>query len=195
MRNIKSIVQKVYQKIIDEDYTIETIEELCTLIGISKKTFYKEYPSKEQFIFDLLSYFNEELVNDLEKLIENEYESVLKVITIFQILVYKTRQRDKIQEFYGKQNQVTEFFAEIYRMVFINSISKLLEKMNDDGVLNTETNFHLFSEVLIKFTIYALKNNSIKNNETNSNLMVNNLLINALKGICNVSEHSKIDAF
>ena len=67
--------------------------------------------------------------------------------------------------------------------------------MNDDGVLNTETNFHLFSEVLIKFTIDALKNNSIKNNETNSNLMVNNLLINALKGICNVSEHSKIDDF
>ena len=53
-----NIVQKVHHKIIQENYTIDAIDELCSLIGISKKTFCKEYPQKEQFILDLLSLFN-----------------------------------------------------------------------------------------------------------------------------------------
>ncbi len=99
----KNIVQKVHYKIIQENYTIDTIDELCSLIGISKKTFYKEYPSKEQFIMDLLSLFNEETANDLEKLIDSENESVIKVILTFQILVFKTYQRNKIQNCYKKK--------------------------------------------------------------------------------------------
>ena len=99
----KNIVQKVHYKIIQENYNIDTIDELCSLIGISKKTFYKEYPSKEQFIMDLLSLFNEETANDLEKLIDSENESVIKVILTFQILVFKTYQRNKIQNCYKKK--------------------------------------------------------------------------------------------
>ncbi len=58
--------------------------------------------------------------------------------------------------------------------------------MKDSDFLNSEINLYLFSEILVKFTIDALKNKPINNNETSGNLMLNNLLINAFKGICNI---------
>jgi hypothetical protein len=186
----KNIVQKVHHKIIQENYTIDTINELCSLIGISKKTFYKEYPSKEQFILDLLSLFNKETANDLEKLTDSKNESVIKVIETFKVLVFKTYQRNKIQNCFKKQNQLKEFLEEEFQIIFTNKVTKLLEKMNNASVLNIKTNYFLFSQVLVKFTIDA-----IKNNLENHNLVVEYLLINSLKGICNNLEHKKIDDY
>jgi hypothetical protein len=191
----KSIVQKVYQKIIQDDYTIRTIMELCNSIGISKKSFYKVYSSKDSFILDLLSFLNSETSNELEKNFESENELVVKVIQTFHLLFNISYKKNKITDCYGKQNQETEFLTEVFILIFTNYITKILEKIDDKGCLNPETNYYLFSEVLVKFTINALRNNDIENNETNSNLIVDHLLINALKGICAISEHSKIDKF
>lgn len=191
-KDTKSIVKTVYEKIIQESYTIETIDELCSLIGISKKTFYKEYPSKEEFILNLLSIFNNETASELEKIIDNEFELITNTIDVIFLLAKKIYKRNTIQKCLSKNSKLSEYLEEEFETIFTNTISRLLDKMNDKNFINSEINLYLFSEVLVKFTIDALKNNNIKNNETNGNLMVNNLLINALKGICNISEHKKI---
>ncbi len=90
---------------------------------------------------------------------------------------------------------MTEFLEEEFEIIFTNTVTKLLEKMNDASILNIKTNYFLFSEVLIKFTIDALKNNHYKYNPENNNLLVKYLLINALKGICVILEHKKIDDY
>lgn len=190
-----NILKNAHQKIIQENYTITTIAELCSSIGVSKKTFYKEHPSKEQFTFDLLSFFNTETSCELEKIIESDNELVIKIIQTLQILVIKSYKKNKIIDCYGKENQVTEFFAEVFRMIFTNTVTKLLEKMNDASVLKIETNYFLFSEVLVTFTIVASKSNHHKYNPENNNLLLKHLLINALKGISAISEYEKIDNY
>ena len=192
--NKNNIVHKLYHKIIQDDYTISTISELCSIVGISKKTFYNQYTSKEEFLLDLLSHFNEETATELEKLIESENDLVIKIIQTFKTLIFKTYKKNKIQECYNKQNKLSEFLEEEFEMIFTNTITKLLEKMNDESVLNQGTNYFLFSEVLVKFTIDALKNNH-KHNSENNKLLIKHLLINALKGICAISEYKKIDDY
>ena len=108
------------------------------------------------------------------------------------LLVKKIHKRNSIQKSLSKNSQLSEYLEEEFETIFTNTITNLLDKMNESNFLNTETNVYFFSEILVKFTIDALRNVSINNNETNSNLMVNNLLINALKGICTISEHKKI---
>jgi anthranilate/para-aminobenzoate synthase component I len=194
-KDTKNIDEIVYLKIIDENYTIQTIEQLCKLIGISKKTFYKEYPSKEQFILNLLSIFNNETASELEKIIDNEYELVTNIIDVIFLLAKKIHKRNTIQKCLSKNTKLSEYLEEEFETIFTNTISNLLDKMNENNFMNSEINFYMFSEVLVKFTIDALKNSNLKNNENNDNLMVNNLLINALKGICNISEHKKIHEY
>ena len=105
----KNIVQKVHYKIIQENYTIDAIDELCSLIGISKKTFYKEFPSKEQFILNLLSIFNDETASELEKIIDNEYDLVNNIIDVIFLLAKKIHKRNKIQKCLSKNTKLSEY--------------------------------------------------------------------------------------
>lgn len=191
-KDTKCILKIVYQKIIEENYTIETIEDLCSLIGISKKTFYKDHPSKEQFILNLLSHLNTEITTEINKLLDDEDEIVIKIIKTIQILLLKSYKKNVIIESYGKQNQLIEFLDEEFEIAFTNVIIKLLDQMNDNDFLNSKANLYIFSEVLVKFSLDVMKHNHKKHNETNTNFLLKHLLVNALKGICEVSQHKII---
>lgn len=195
-KNIEnSITHKIYQKISQEDYTIGTISDLCSFFCISKKTVYKQFASKDEFLLILLTYLNAESANELEKIIGNEKEFITQIIQIFTMLISKTNKKNKIQESYGKQNQEIDFLNEIFRMIFTNIISKLLEKMNNKSALNIGINFFLFAEVVVKFIIETLNNKFHKNNSVQIDLFIKYILINSLKGICTISEHKKIDGY
>lgn len=196
MRNRKvEIVQKVFDKIIKEDFTIDNIDNLCSSISISKKTFYVNFKSKEEFLENVISQLNNEVSLELENLIKEQTEDTFKIINLLKSLINRVQKLYEILKCCERKNPFTDFLEEEFEMIFTNALTILLQKLEDDNQLKQKTNYILFAEILVKTTITIVVNSANRCNKLNQELLVKYLLINSLKGICNFKQQFIIDDY
>lgn len=188
-----TITKQIYGKLISENYKIDSVDELCSLIGISKKTFYLAYSSKEQFVIELFKYFNDTTALALENYLESKNEPCIKIILLMQTLVFLGCKKEYIIECQIKSNEAIENLDEEFEIMFSNTLIKILENMNDKKFLIPDINYYLYAEVLIKFILDIVKQNKKNINEINKHLFIKYILVNSLKGICIPSQNEIID--
>ncbi|WP_338732421.1 TetR/AcrR family transcriptional regulator [Mangrovimonas cancribranchiae] len=164
-----------------------TLDELATSVGISKKTIYKFYNSKEDLVVDSVSF----LVTDFEKtvsdIITKQQDPLVCIIEIYKhgferLKHFKPSFIFGLKKYYPKANQVFDAFRD---NIVNNTIYGLLQQAQQKELINTDVNLKLFCELYFnRFEEMAFKNNALFEIYSNAELL-NHFVIYNLKGISN----------
>ena len=130
-----------------------SIEDLCKELGISKKTFYVYFPSKDDLVDAMLHAHEEKITNDVHHLVANK--------TVVQLLVDWT----KIARQTEKSNHQTppvlydlkKYYPNLFKMhlkrvrrVMQQFLVQLLQKGQTEGIFRQEIDIEVAAMLMVK---------------------------------------------
>lgn len=167
-----------------------TMDELASELGISKKTIYKFFDSKEDLVIQcvelLIRNYKEEL-NDIGG------DPITAIILIYQkafqhVSHFKPSFIFGLKKYYPKANLIFDDFRDYLLNVVIFPYLVIAQT---EGIIRPEVNLKLFCDLyFVRFEEIALKNNNFFDNYSNEELLDHFVVYN-LRGI--TVEGYKID--
>ncbi|GAA4289503.1 TetR/AcrR family transcriptional regulator [Aestuariibaculum suncheonense] len=171
-----------------------TMDELASELGISKKTIYKFFDSKEDLVIQCVELLIKNYKDEIESLQGNDNsDPITSIIFIYKkafqhIAHFKPSFIFGLKKYYPKANLI---FDEFRTYILDNIIFPLLEKAQTEGIIRPEVNLRLFCDLyFVRFEEIALKNNTFFDKYTNEELLKHFVIYN-LRGI--TSEDYKLD--
>lgn len=163
-----------------------SMDELASSLGISKKTIYKCFGSKEALVIACVQYLIEAYKSDIKDSIKSEEVDPITNIIIFYKKAFEHLQYYKpsfifgLQKYYPKANLIFDDF----RNEFVNEIIfSLLQKAQEQGILLPKVNVQLFCDLYFKrFEEIAFKNSNLIEKYSQADLL-NHFIIFNLRGI------------
>jgi len=115
------------------------IETICKELGLTKGSFYHHFNNYEDFLNELLEYWNETYTLHIVKEIEKHQDNVLKQIEIINEMMYSKDLNIEVQfRILGMKDEKVQKYIEtidIYRLEIIKSIQrKLVPKATEEEV-------------------------------------------------------------
>lgn len=162
----KRILDSSLQRFLREGYVRVSVEDIALELGMSKKTFYKHFPSKDELIREVI----ESMLADLHARVRTIIESDNTFLERLEMLV----------SFLGRQvgwlalpmmRDVQRHLPHIWKVVeqfrrerISNDFQKLLRQGIEEGLIRSDVNVELF---LIAFTgaVEAVMNPSFLSNQ------------------------------
>lgn len=170
-----------------------TMDELAQTLGISKKTIYKYYSSKEDLVAASVTLLIENFNAHVEAIIVQQEDPLISIIEIYKkgfeyLKHFKPSFIFGLKKYYPKANIIFDDF----RQTIVNTtIYGLLEHAQQSKLIIKEVNLTLFCELYFnRFEEIAFKNNKLFETYSNEALL-NHFVIYNLKGIA-VSNYSNI---
>jgi AcrR family transcriptional regulator len=60
-----NIIEKVSLRFLTQGAKTVTMDDVCSILGISKKTLYQFFPTKESLLAEMLSYISEKIMTEI----------------------------------------------------------------------------------------------------------------------------------
>ncbi|WP_308993667.1 TetR/AcrR family transcriptional regulator [Mariniflexile litorale] len=162
-----------------------TMDELASELGISKKTIYKYFNSKEDLVVESVIFLINNFKDDINTIIASQNEPIISVILIYKkgfeyLKHFKPSFIFGLKKYYPKANTIFDDF----RDSFVNTtVYNLLYEAKKSGIIKPEVNLNLFCNLYFKrFEEIAFKNNNLFETYSNQELL-NHLIVYNLKGI------------
>ncbi|MCB0387653.1 MAG: TetR/AcrR family transcriptional regulator [Winogradskyella sp.] len=162
-----------------------TMDELAALLGISKKTIYKHFSSKEDLVVASVQYLISEYNQTLEHLIKTEKDPITSIILMYEkaferLRYFKPSFIFGLKKYYPSANKVFDNFRNDFVKVRVYGLLKDAKKK---GVLVNQVNLDLFCELYFKrFEEIAFKSNNLFDVHSNKELL-NHFIVYSLRGI------------
>lgn len=162
-----------------------TMDELAALLGISKKTLYKHFLSKEDLVVASVQYLISEYNQTLEHLIKTEKDPITSIILMYEkaferLRYFKPSFIFGLKKYYPSANKVFDNFRNDFVKVRVYGLLKDAKKK---GVLVNQVNLDLFCELYFKrFEEIAFKSNNLFDVHSNKELL-NHFIVYSLRGI------------
>jgi len=166
-----------------------TMDELAHTLGISKKTIYKYYSSKEDLVLASISLLIENFNITVDDIMAKQQDPLICIIEIYKmgfeyLKYFKPSFIFGLKKYYPKANLVFDAF----RHTIVNTtIYGLLEQAQQSKIIIEGVNLKLFCELYFNhFEEIAFKNNKLFETYSNEALL-NHFVIYNLKGISNTN--------
>ncbi|WP_418512537.1 TetR/AcrR family transcriptional regulator [Corallibacter sp.] len=162
-----------------------TMDELAALLGISKKTIYKYFSSKEDLVTASIHHLIHEYKYALEHLIKEEQDPIVSVILMYQkafehLKYFKPAFIFGLRKYYPCSNKVFDDFRDDFVK---NRVYNLLKIAQEKELLVHGINLELFCDIYLKrFEEIALKKNNLFEIYSNKDLL-NHFIVYSLRGI------------
>ncbi len=162
-----------------------TMDELAALLGISKKTLYKHFLSKEDLVTASIQYLIDDYNQTLEQLLQDEKDPITSIILMYdrafeRLKYFKPSFIFGLKKYYPESNKVFDDFRDSFVKV---RVYKLLEEAQKSGLLLEEVNLDLFCDLYFKrFEEIAFKSNNLFDIHSNKELL-NHFIVYSLRGI------------
>ncbi|WP_417888350.1 TetR/AcrR family transcriptional regulator [Xanthomarina gelatinilytica] len=162
-----------------------TMDELAALLGISKKTLYKHFLSKENLVTACIQYLIDDYNQTLEQLLQDQKDPISSIILMYEsafdrLKYFKPSFIFGLKKYYPASNKVFDDFRESFVKV---RVYKLLEEAQKSDLLLEKVNLDLFCDLYFKrFEEIAFKNNGLFEIHSNKE-MLNHFIIYSLRGI------------
>ncbi|MEZ4801339.1 MAG: TetR/AcrR family transcriptional regulator [Gelidibacter sp.] len=162
-----------------------TMDELANELGISKKTIYKYFESKEDLVAESVIFLIENFKDDIQTIVASQNEPITSIILIYQkgfehLKNFKPSFIFGLKKYYPKANTVFDDYRDSFTQT---TIYNLLVEAKSAGIIKPEVNLNLFCELYFKrFEEIAFKNNNLFDIYSNHELL-NHLIVYNLKGI------------
>ena len=162
-----------------------TMDELAGELGISKKTIYKYFNSKEDLVVESVIFLIEDFKDGIKTIMATQTDPIICIILIYKnafesLKHFKPSFIFGLKKYYPKANAIFDDFRD---HVTNNTILNLLVEAKKIGIIKPEVNLELFCNLYFKrFEEIAFNNNNLFEIYSNNDLL-NHLIIYNLKGI------------
>ncbi len=162
-----------------------TMDELANELGISKKTIYKYFESKEDLVVESVIFLIENFKDDIQTIVASQNEPITSIILIYKkgfehLKNFKPSFIFGLKKYYPKANAIFDGFRDNFTKT---TIYNLLVEAKSAGIIKPEVNLNLFCDLYFKrFEEIAFKNNNLFDIYSNQELL-NHLIVYNLKGI------------
>tara|TARA_R110002073_G_scaffold72537_1_gene177245 strand:- start:226790 stop:227389 length:600 start_codon:yes stop_codon:yes gene_type:complete len=165
-----------------------TLDELAKALGISKKSIYNYFDSKEDLVVESVFFLTEGFKSEVKTVLQSQKEDpILSIILIYKMGFEKLRHFKPsfifgLKKYYPKASKV---FDEFRDCIVNKTVFRLLETAQDSGIIKSEVNLHLFCDLYFnRFEEIVFKNNNFIEPYSNKELLDHFVVYN-LKGIVN----------
>lgn len=155
-------------------------------MGISKKTIYKYFDSKEDLVTQSLSYLLDKYLSEIDMIVKNSHEDPLvKIILIYKkgfeyLMYFKPSFLFGIKKYYPKADKVFNDFSE---KLVRGTILSLLAKAKEKGFLQDRVDIKLICELyFMRIDNVVFKNDNLFDIYSN-NVLLQHLIVLNLQGI------------
>lgn len=161
------------------------MDELANELGISKKTIYKYFESKEDLVVESVIFLIENFKDDIQTIVASQNEPITSIILIYKkgfehLKNFKPSFIFGLKKYYPKANAIFDGFRDNFTKT---TIYNLLVEAKSAGIIKPEVNLNLFCDLYFKrFEEIAFKNNNLFDIYSNQELL-NHLIVYNLKGI------------
>ncbi len=162
-----------------------TMDELAALLGISKKTIYRHFSSKEDLVVASIRYLIDEYNQDLEGLIKEEADPIASIVLMYQkafehLKYFKPSFIFGLKKYYPSANKVFDDFRDNFVKERVYS---LLKAAKEKDILLEGVNLDLFCDLYFKrFEEVAFVRNNLFDVYSNKDLL-NHFIVFSLRGI------------
>ena len=162
-----------------------TLDDLASKMGVSKKTIYNYFKSKEDLVSESVGFLIKKITQDIDLALLQQTDPLIKIIDIYRIgfdyfKSFKPSFIFGLKKYYPKASDVFEAFRN--DMVF-NKVYNLLVEAQQNGSIRKDVDLTLVCELyFLRIDNIAYKINDLYEKYTNEALL-HHLIIHNLKGI------------
>ncbi|MDD7888145.1 TetR/AcrR family transcriptional regulator [Flavivirga sp. 57AJ16] len=164
-----------------------TMDNLAATLGISKKTIYKYFDSKEELVVESVTFLIEDYRKELEAIISSpENDAITNIILIYEkafehLKHFRPSFIFGLKKYYPKANVIFDDFRDfvVYKIVY-----GLLEDAKKQGIVKPEINIQLFCDLYFnRFAEIAFKKDHLLIEKYTNKELLNHFVIYNLRGI------------
>lgn len=157
-----NIIEKVSVRFLTQGAKTVTMDDVCSILGISKKTLYQYFPTKESLLAEMMSYISEKITNEIILIQKQNINPIEEIFTINH-KIYELILSNKDVFMY----QLCKFYPEIHKNHCALSNQNMLEFMKSNfnrgiqqGVYRNNFNTELYARFF--FTLnFAVKSDEL----------------------------------
>ncbi len=153
------IIQRAKELFLKFNYSRVTVDEISNDLGISKKTLYKYFPSKEKLLFQVLNLMFKSIEEEVHEIVDNKDREYIDRLTdimafmgdktaLFQSPLVKEIQR-RFPDLWSEINRFRKDKIRIY-------MGKLLQEGVWKGVFREDTNIDLLIHVYYNLALASI---------------------------------------
>ncbi|RSC92513.1 TetR/AcrR family transcriptional regulator [Tenacibaculum singaporense] len=151
MGNRSKLIKVAKEKFIAFGSKHTTMDEIAELLGISKKTIYACFSSKEELIIESIKELINEFKIDTEPILKSDKTALNKVIEIYKV-IFKYVEKFKPSFIFGLKKyypNAYDAYKEITTDVVSTDIMNLLEEAKEQGEIRPDVDLELFSKLYL----------------------------------------------
>ncbi len=148
----KAILEQAKEKFVQFGSKHITMDELATLLGMSKKTIYKYYGSKEELVTASVDLLIEEFKKDVKPIIGSVEAPLKKIVAIYDV-VFDYLLRFKPSFVFGLQKYYAEAYATYKNFTgrFVDeTVVEFLKEAQKNSEIRSDVNIELFAQLYFK---------------------------------------------
>lgn len=162
-----------------------TMDELATLLGMSKKTIYKHFTSKEELVVASINLLIDEFNADIIPIIENEQTAIAKITDIYKIIFtyisqFKPSFIFGLQKYYPKAYKTYKDFT--FQFV-ATTVKELLKEAQLKAEIRNDVDIELFMQVHLQDLENRLFEANNMFDKYSKEELLEYMIVNSLKSI------------
>lgn len=163
-----------------------TLDDLAHEMGISKKTIYRYFSSKEEIVQESLKYLLTKIQNEIEEAIEKDKTNPIQgIISIYRIGLDNLKKFSPsfllgLRKYYPRAN---ELFNAFRANVIHDRVLVLLQQAQIDGQIRKNVNLELTSELYLNRLEYVLFSSNNLFEKYSVQELLDHIITNNLLGI------------
>ncbi len=151
MNNREKLINVAKEKFIAFGSRHITMDEIAELLGISKKTIYTYFTSKEELIIESIKQLVVDFKTDITPLLDSDVSPLTKVIAIYEVVFdyvvkFKPSFIFGLKKYYSK---AYETYKNLTKNVVATDVMNLLEEAKKQGEIRLDVDLELFSKLYL----------------------------------------------
>lgn len=152
-QEIKSrIVERAHELFFQHGFSKVTMEEIASMLGMSKKTLYQHFPSKHDLMREVILSKHSIITNEVEKIMHDEeldfVEKIRQLLTFVAVHMSKISQHC-IQDLYRNVPDIWKLIKDFrHEKMFVNFVALLEEGINK-GFIRSDIEVVLVAKMYI----------------------------------------------
>ncbi len=130
------IIEQIEDKFFNDGFYKTTMDEVATELGMSKKTIYKFFPSKDDLLYAIISHFMNGMKNRILPKLNSTKNAIEKLGDLFNILASATqkispKRTEELKKYYP------ELWSEMDKFrtkVMFENITKVIDQGKSEGL-------------------------------------------------------------
>lgn len=145
------ILGQLHEKLDEDGYVSPSVDEIAEFLGISKKTLYRVFPSREKLFEGLITRVISREGNRVEAILSGAEDFVTKIRLLFGFFASVSRKIDSgmAREMHRKMPRLWKWIEDFRRKKIQENVGRLMEQGKREGFICPDIDLGLFMRMFL----------------------------------------------